>query len=118
MNNARSKLKTWPIVLCCMNTGALHIELSHSYGSESFITCYDRFVSLRGTPSAVYSDRGSQLTKASDINTEENSVNWNWKAVKERSARQGTTWRFCPPGCHFKIKYGPYVFQWLVKSQF
>ena len=56
MNNKRCKLKTWPVVFCCMNTGALHIELSENYSSDAFLICYEKFVSIRGRPTAVYSD--------------------------------------------------------------
>ena len=63
MNNARSKLCTYPIVFCCLNTGALHVELAHTYSTDAFLTCYKSFTSIRGTPAAVYSDWGTQLTK-------------------------------------------------------
>jgi hypothetical protein len=31
MNNARSTLKTYPLIFACMNTGAIALQLMHAY---------------------------------------------------------------------------------------
>ena len=50
MNNARSKLKVWPVILGCHNTGALHVELCWTYGTDSFLVAFSAFVAVRGRP--------------------------------------------------------------------
>ena len=102
MNNQRSKKKCYPVVCCCMITGALHIELAHDYGTDAFLCAYSSFTSIRSRPAMVYTDRGSQLSKASQYIAEEDPIGWNWEAVKEVEAKKGTKWRFCPAGAQFR----------------
>ena len=102
MNNQRSKKKCWPVVYCCMNTGALHVEVAHDYGTDAFICSYTAFVALRSRPGMVYTDRGSQLSRASQYLGAEDPTSWNWDKVTEVEAQRGTTWRFCPPGGQFR----------------
>ena len=78
MANPRTSMKTWPIVFCCLNTGAVHVELSHTYGTDSFLLQYSNFTSLRGNPVSVYSDRGTQLVKASSYVAGESPDTWEW----------------------------------------
>ena len=57
VNNARLRKKCYPVVLCCMVTGALHIKLSSDYGTDAFLCCYLSFLAIQGHPSEVYTDR-------------------------------------------------------------
>ena len=101
MNNQRSKRKCYPVVCCCMVTGALHVELAHDYGTDAFLCAYSSFVALRSRPAMIYTDQGTQLIKASTYVTEDPST-WDWAAVTKVEAQQGTKWRFCPPGAQFR----------------
>ena len=65
MNNARSKLKTWPLLITCLNTGALTINLMHQYSTSAFLIQWEHFVAVRGRPTWVHSDPGSQLPGSS-----------------------------------------------------
>ena len=97
MNNARSFLKVWPVVFTCMSVGALHIEVSSSYGADSFLVSFKAFTAVRGRPARVYTDLGSQLVKAANYaGNEEDPANWNWRKIEEVEGRQGTEFRFCP----------------------
>ena len=49
----------------------------------------------------VYTDKGSQLTKASE-NVQESAEKWNWGKVADTTASDSTTWRFCPPGSQWR----------------
>ena len=103
MNNARSKLKVWPVVFGCHITGALHSELAWTYGADVFCVVFSSFVALRGRPETVYTDRGSQLVKASSyLGAKEHPGDWDWGAVEEKTGREGTAWRFCPPGAQWR----------------
>ncbi|MCP4995043.1 MAG: hypothetical protein GY934_14860, partial [Gammaproteobacteria bacterium] len=59
MNNARSKLKVWPVLFNCLNTGAVDIRLAYKQGTDAFLTAWNTFCAIRGDPRTVYSDRGS-----------------------------------------------------------
>ena len=100
-NNARMKIKVWPVVICCMTTGATHIELSEGYGADSFLQAFANFASVRGYPSQVYTDKGSQLTRASE-NVTENSENWNWQQIEQATAQNRTSWRFAPAASQWR----------------
>ena len=102
MNNARSKLKVWPIVFGCHHTGALHTELSWTYGADAFLSSFDAFKAIRGTPAHVYTDRGTQLMKAASLVTREDPKSWDWSEVEERASRDGTEWKSCPPGSQWR----------------
>ena len=34
---SRVKMKFWPVLVCCLSTGALHVRLVHSHGAEAFL---------------------------------------------------------------------------------
>ena len=98
MNNQRSKLKVWPIIFACMSTGALHVEVSHTFGADAFLTSFGSFVAVRGRPTMVYSDRGSQICKASQyVKKDEDPAAWGWSTIEEEEGRAGTSFRFTPP---------------------
>ena len=50
MTNARSKMKTYPLVIGCLNTGAVAIQLMHAYSTAAFILQWEHFVAIRGRP--------------------------------------------------------------------
>ena len=55
-------MKTWPILMVCQATGAVHTKLMHNYGASAFLLQWNWFTALRGDPSLAVSDCGSQLT--------------------------------------------------------
>ena len=73
MNNARCKVKTFPMLFSCLNAGALHAELSHNYSTDAFLTCYASYTAIRGNSVTVYSDRGTQLVKAAEFFEDNNN---------------------------------------------
>ena len=72
---------------------------------KAFSLQYDHYVALRDAPQNVVSDKGSQLTSASQLVTwteRESPANWEWESIGEQGARQGTTWEFVPAGCQYR----------------
>ncbi|XP_043493916.1 uncharacterized protein LOC122518864 [Polistes fuscatus] len=56
--------KEWICVFVCLTTSATHLEVVSDYTAEGFISTYKRFTSRRGTPSALYSDCGTNFLGA------------------------------------------------------
>ncbi|XP_043498438.1 uncharacterized protein LOC122521747 [Polistes fuscatus] len=56
--------KGWICVFVCLTTSATHLEVVSDYKAEGFISTYKRFTSRRGTPSALYSDCGTNFLGA------------------------------------------------------
>ena len=105
MVNKRATMKVWPILMVCQGTGAVHTQLCHDYGTQAFLLQWENFVALRGTPSLVVSDRGSQLTSATNYVTwakKEDPSKWDWDSVSSKGSTQGTEWRFVPAGCQYR----------------
>ena len=63
--NKRSTLKAWSIVLVNKNSGAIHCDVMLDYSSQEAIKALQQFAALRGWPSKMASDPGSQLVRSS-----------------------------------------------------
>ena len=97
MTNVRSKMKAYPLVIACLNTGALAIQLMHNYSTAAFILQWEHFVAVRGRPKWVHSDPGSQLKKATDyVADKDTAKELDIVDLVESEARKGTTWKICP----------------------
>lgn len=89
-------------VFVCFSVKAIHLELVSNYTSQAFIAAFKRFVSRRGFPSQMYSDRGTTFTGA---NNELQKI-FN-KATKDSDlavllADSNIKWSFLPPAApHF-----------------
>ena len=62
----RTKKKVWGVIINCLSTRALYIDTTEDYGTEAVLQVLRRFISLRGSPSSIFSDKGSQLGAAAD----------------------------------------------------
>ena len=60
----RTTCKRYGCVFTCHNTRAIHIEELEDLSCESFINGMRRFISRRGKPSLIKSDRGTNFTAA------------------------------------------------------
>ena len=103
MNNARSLLKVWPVVFGCLNTGAIHLELTHTYGTDALLLAMGAFTGIRGYPALFYTDRGSQLCKAAQfVDKKEDPQNWGWDSIQQALAKKKSEVKFCLPGCQWQ----------------
>jgi hypothetical protein len=100
LNNDRSKLKVWPVLFNCLNTGVLDIRLAYKQGTDAFLTAWGTFCAIRGNPSTMNSDRGSNLTKAATYIGEDDPEKWDM--ISKSSVKMETVWRFTPSGCQFR----------------
>ena len=62
--NKRSTIKVWGIVIVDKLSGAVHCDVLMDYSSQEVFKAFRRFSSLRGWPSTVTSDPGSQLVSS------------------------------------------------------
>ena len=92
MENRRAKAKVCPLLMVCLDTGAVHTLVVYNYGTSAFLDQWNHFKDKRGRPPKVVSDQGSQLTSAGNITV------INWDQVEEREAEQGTAWEFITTG--------------------
>ena len=105
MVKGRISMKVWPLIICCLNTGAVHLELLHTYGAEAFLLRWKVFCCIRGVPKLVISDMGSQLQAAShhvEWSGNECPTNWKWESIQHATSVKGTVWKFVPAGCQWQ----------------
>ncbi|XP_068222095.1 uncharacterized protein [Palaemon carinicauda] len=60
----RTKGEAYGVIFNCLSTRAVHLDLIEGYSAKDFLDGLRGFVSLRGCPKEIYSDRGTQLTAA------------------------------------------------------
>ena len=61
----RTKLKCYGVIFNCFTTRAIFLDIACGYDTDNFLMVLRRFMAIRGCPSEVRSDPGSQLIKAS-----------------------------------------------------
>ena len=97
MTNKRATMKVWVVILLCLNTKAVSIELAPGYSTNDFLLAYQTFVSQRGSPLKVHSDRGSQLVAAKKELCDD-PLQYDWDTIAASTLHEGTTWNFTPAG--------------------
>ena len=61
VQQGHSHVKRYGCVFTCLMTSPVHIEITCTLDTDSFINALRRFISLRGNPSSLYSDNGSNF---------------------------------------------------------
>ncbi|XP_045033908.1 uncharacterized protein LOC123475368 [Daphnia magna] len=57
----RRKVKRYVLLITCLNTRAVHLEVAASLDLSSFLVAFASFSAQRGHPLVVYSDNGTQI---------------------------------------------------------
>ena len=94
--NKRTRSKGYGVLFNCLVTRAVYIDIATEYSTDAFLMVLRRFVSIRGYPSVIYSDNGSQLKAASkELKGVIKEVEWS--KVVAFGAEDGLTWKFSAP---------------------
>ena len=95
VQQGRSHVKRYGCVFTCLTTRAVHIEITSSLDTDSFINALRRFISLGGNPSSVYSDSGSNFrTVEQEMHTA--IEDWNQRTISEFLRLKNISWKFKP----------------------
>lgn len=98
LRNAKS-VKAYLCIFVCLGTKAVHLELVSSLSTEAFIAAFTRFVSRRGLPSLIRSDRGTNFIGSNSYLRDVNRFLVNNEIIlKEEFLRQNIRWEFNPAG--------------------
>lgn len=89
----RSKAKVYGVIFTCLASGAVHIDLLEGYDTQSFLSTFRRFASVRGYPHTVHSDMGTQLMAAGK-EIRDMTEKWNRNHISNLGLQQGMTWSF------------------------
>ena len=88
--------KHYGVVFTCLSTRAVHLELATDYSTMEFLQTLRRFFAIRGQPTLMISDNGTQLVGA-ERELREMIQGWNKQELKEFSAEKGMEWKFVTP---------------------
>lgn len=96
VKQGRSRVKRYGCLFTCLTTRAVHIEIAHSLDTDSMINALRRFISVRGYPELIRSDRGSNFTRA-DKELKEAVEGWNEHKINNFCGQKKIEWIFNPP---------------------
>ena len=91
----RTRGKVYGVIFTCLASRAVHVDIANDYSTDGFLATYDRYTSIRGYPHKIYSDKGSNLSGASN---ELKSIveDLNWTEIQAFGHKNGTEWDFSP----------------------
>jgi len=97
VKRARSELKRYGCIFTCLSTRAIHLEVSHSLETNSFINALQRFIARRGEPVEIRSDNGTNFTGA-QLELRRALEQWNQAQIDDFLRKKEIQWIFNPPG--------------------
>ena len=92
----RTQRKCFPLLFVCLNTGALHIQLATGYSAEEFLVQLQFFAALRGDPTYIHTDMGSQLVSAGKTLVEGDKPRFPWEEITSSEKTRGMEFIHCP----------------------
>ena len=93
----KAKAKRYLCLFTCLATRAVHLEMSYSLDTASFINAFARMVSRRGTPVYVISDNGTNFVGAEREMRELVQAFNHDKIAQETTKYQPIEWKCNPP---------------------
>ena len=96
VKQGRSLVKRYGYVFTCMTVRAIHIEISNSLTTDSFLCALRRFISRRGRPIHIYSDRGTNFIGAAKLLRACLQV-IDQEQIKRFLSEKEIAWSFNPP---------------------
>lgn len=90
------RMKHYDVIVTCLNTRAVHLELAVDLSTMEFMQVLRRFFSIRGLPALMMSDNGSQMVGA-ERELREMIEGWDVDKLKTFCAEKGIQWKFVTP---------------------
>ena len=88
--------KRYILLVTCLSTRALHLEIANSLDTDSFLLALRRFIARRGRPSLIWSDNGTNLV-AGERELREGIAAWNQNQICDALSQKNIQWKFNPP---------------------
>jgi len=96
VKSGRNSAKRWGCLFTCLTTRAVFLELVLSLETDDFIMVLRQFVSRRGTPEEIRSDRGTNFVGA-ERELQDSIRGWNNTKIYQELQQKGVKWAFHPP---------------------
>lgn len=92
----RGTAKRWGVLITCLTTRGIHLEIAHSLDTSSCIMAIYNFISIRGQPKEFYSDNGTNFHGANNtLRDEYKKMDKN--RIQEEFTSSEFKWTFNPP---------------------
>ena len=92
----RIRGKAYGVLITCLSSRAVYIEVSADYSTDSFLHVLRRMACIPGWPKKIFSDRGTQLVGASN-ELRKQFKDLDWKSIRELGYENGVLeWCFSP----------------------
>ncbi|KAG1650686.1 hypothetical protein GQR58_027818 [Nymphon striatum] len=88
--------KHYGVIFTCLNTRAVHLEMATDYSAMGFLQVLRRFFSIRGRPSVIISDNGSQMVRA-EKELRNMIKGWDSEDLQSLCAEKQIKWKFITP---------------------
>ena len=82
--------KAYGVLLNCLGTRAVHVDLAPDYITEKFLMVLRRFMSIKGYPTKLLSDNRTQLTAANE-ELQKVSRAWDWDEPADAPWQNGVS---------------------------
>ena len=91
--NKRTRAKGYGVIFNCLLSRAVHLEIVTDYSTDAFLLAIRRFIAIRGCPTKMLSDRGTQLV-AANKELKQIIAGLDENALKEFGADNSIDWAF------------------------
>ena len=85
----RGTAKRWGCLFACLTTRAVHLQVTPSLETDDFIMILRQFISRRGPPREIWSDRGTNFVGA-NRELKEAIAHWNEETIERQLQQKGT----------------------------
>lgn len=91
------KLKIYICLFICLKTKALHIETCRTLETNEFMSKFQKFCNLRGTPLEVFTDNGMNFVgAANELQEIQQLLDRSKEQIINNANRQNIRWHFIP----------------------
>ena len=96
VRRGRSLVKRYGVILTCLTTCAIHIEVASSLDTDSFLNALRRFVARRGNTEEIRSDKGGNFVSG-EKELRSCIKEWNQDKMHQVLLLKNIKWIFNPP---------------------
>ena len=84
--------KVWLVLFTCAVYRCVHLDFVTALSTEAFLRALERFINIRGRPTTMYSDNGTNFVGLVNLFSR-----LNWQMIEETAHIKQIKWIFNPP---------------------
>ena len=92
----RKTEKRYILLVTCLATRAVHMEVAESLDTGSFLMALRRLIARRGRPTLIWSDNGTNLI-GGERELREAIAEWNQEQICDALSQRNIQWKLNPP---------------------